>query len=114
MNFDKYPEIQRLAIIEKEAYEAYMAAKRELYQAKVARCGVAVGDIVRATSSSLKGTLCRVAAIEPDYNKGWVSANIQLKDGSYGTGVRHLFDHWEKVTSEVTNETGRQLPTHTA
>lgn len=98
MNFDNDPEIQKLKQRVLELLEELQSAQIKLEAAKLDRCSVKLGDIVRGTSGRNAYKLFKVVDINPDYGIGWVKGAPQKKDGSFSTSVRNtLFDSWEKV-----------------
>lgn len=73
-----------------------MAAKKRLEEARIAACGVAVGDIVRGTGR-YAGKRYRVCEIDASWSPPWLIANPERKDGTFGTAARNLFGNWERV-----------------
>lgn len=72
------------------------SAKERLHQTRVALTGVAVGDVVQGTGR-LSGKMFRVTEhsyVGLDGRYKWLSGNPQRADGSFGTAVRNIYDHW--------------------
>jgi hypothetical protein len=64
------------------------SAQAALHEAKMAECGVKIGDIVRNDAVVL-----RVTKVYPD--SGSVSGNPLKKDGTFGMAVRNLYEDWK-------------------
>lgn len=75
-----------------------LARQQKLLEAeKLKRAGVAIGDIVIC-----KGERYRVAKVTAfGYGKSWVGGNPTKKDGTFGSSIRNLYDHWEHAPAEV-------------
>jgi hypothetical protein len=65
------------------------AKEQELYDERVRKTGVKVGDIVVC-----KGEQYRVCSIEPMSFGAWVSGNPRKKNGEFGNAVRNLYANW--------------------
>lgn len=73
-------------------------AKATLYSARMVVAGVQLGDIV-VGKGRFAGKNIRVTKVDLfSSGKAWVSGNPQRADGSFGTAVRNIYDHWERVS----------------
>lgn len=70
-------------------------AQRRLMAAKLAACGVSIGDVVVGTGRGYAGKLFRVSSIDPNWSPPWLRGNPQRADGSFGTSERNLFGDWQ-------------------
>lgn len=68
-------------------------ANQALEAARIAECGVKIGDIVIGTAKH-RGKKFKVSEIDARWSPPWLKGNPQRADGSFGTGERHLFDSW--------------------
>ncbi len=68
-------------------------AHQALEAALLAECDIKIGDIVTGKD----GKKFRVAEIDPKWSPPWLKGNPQRADGSFGTGVRNLFDSWTRI-----------------
>lgn len=75
------------------------AAEQRLTDAKIAICGIAIGDIVVKG-----GKRYRVTDIDVSWTTSppWLKGIQQLKDGSWGTASRNLYGRWTKELQETT------------
>jgi hypothetical protein len=77
------------------AQTALRSAKQELDTARVAACGVSVGQVVKHKKT---GILYRVVGIDTSWkHKPWLRGNPKKVDGTWGASVRHIYDDWEAV-----------------
>ena len=75
------------------------AAKKSLYNARLAASPVQIGMTVRCTSHRYNGQLFRVTGVETEYGleRPWVIGNPQKMDGTFGIAQRRLYSDWELV-----------------
>lgn len=89
------PTIEELERAVTEKSDALAAAKKELEEARVAACGISVGDIVIGTGR-VKGQV-RVTHIDTSSSPPWLKGVSQRADGSFGKQIRHLFNDWTRA-----------------
>lgn len=70
-------------------------ARIDLTCAKIAACGVSIGDIVVK-----RGTRYQVCDIDVHWTRPWLKGNKRLKDGSWGVAAHNLYDDWVKELQE--------------
>jgi hypothetical protein len=90
------PELEAMV----ERLEAELeTAQRHLTYARVAATGMTVDDIVKGTGRFV-GQEFKVTFIDARWGgKPWLEAVKRRADGSWGTGVRHLYENWERVVA---------------
>lgn len=86
-------EIDRLQADVDRLETELVEAKERLTRAKIAICGVAIGDIVVR-----KGKRFRVCEIDVHWTTSppWLKGNVLLKDGSWSLAARNLYGDWTK------------------
>lgn len=73
-------------------------AEARLHDARLAVCGVKVGDLV----ISRRGDEYRVVQVSHlEYSKPWVVGVGRNKNGKFGTRNRNLFNDWTKKPKDV-------------
>lgn len=63
------------------------------------RAGVKPGDIVRHSAGLYPGMVFKVTEVRvwESGTTAWVRGAMKKKDGTWGTGIKNLYSHWEKV-----------------
>jgi hypothetical protein len=74
------------------------AAQHLLDCALVSATGIAIGDVVKGTDRHA-GDEFKVTFVDVRFEgKPWLRGVKKRADGSWGIGVRHLYENWELVT----------------
>ena len=87
------PQVQALQGRVVELRGRLTCAQAALHEAKLAECGIKIGDIVQIDNAQRRRL--RVTKIDPNHpSRPWVSGNPERADGTFGTAVRNIYDSW--------------------
>lgn len=79
-----------------EAKQNVRDLEAALHAARIAACGIAIGDVVLGTGFKTKGKPYRVADISFVGRKPWVKGHPARDRGDWSKATMNLYDEWEK------------------